>query len=188
MGFEFKEIPTSRLVLRSLRLEDADTFLRYRSKTGVAGVQTGRSRVIREILRFIARQKKAALGTPNTWMQLAVSLKGKAGMIGDCGIHFLPPDARQVEIGFTIESAYRGRGFGTEAVRALLDYSFRGLHAHRVCASVDPSNAPSIALLERVGLRKEAHFRKSLLMDGKWVDDMVFAMLDEEWERDGLSI
>jgi RimJ/RimL family protein N-acetyltransferase len=182
MGFDFKEIPTARLVLRSLCPSDADTFLRYRSKPEVAEFQSWKPKVKREILRFIAQQKRVEPGTPNAWMQLAVCLKETGEMIGDCGVHFLPPDARQVEIGFTIEPGRQGRGYGTEAVRALLDYAFRELHAHRICASVDPANAPSIALLTRVGMRKEAHFRKSLMIDGKWVDDIVFAVLEEEWE------
>ena len=46
---------------------------------------------------------------------------------------------------------------------------------------MDPRNEPSVALLERVGMRKEAHFRKSLWFKGEWVDDMVLAILKSEW-------
>jgi RimJ/RimL family protein N-acetyltransferase len=49
-------------------------------------------------------------------------------------------------------------------------------------ASVDPRNQPSVALLEKVGMRQEAHFRQSLFWRGEWVDDIVFAMLRSEWQ------
>ena len=81
MGFLFTEIATSRLVLRSLRIEDADAFLAYRSKPEVAEYQAWKPRVKREILRFITRQKRIEPGTPNTWMQLAVCRKKTAEMI-----------------------------------------------------------------------------------------------------------
>jgi RimJ/RimL family protein N-acetyltransferase len=47
---------------------------------------------------------------------------------------------------------------------------------------VDPRNAACIAVLERVGMRQEAHFRESLWLKGEWVDDMVFGILASEWE------
>jgi RimJ/RimL family protein N-acetyltransferase len=47
---------------------------------------------------------------------------------------------------------------------------------------VDPRNEPSVALLKRVGMRQEAHFRESLWFKGEWVDDMVFGILGSEWK------
>jgi RimJ/RimL family protein N-acetyltransferase len=181
MGFAFKEIATERLVLRSLRPTDAEVFFQYRSKPEISGLRNWKPRIRREILKLISRQKKVEAGTPNAWIRLAVCLKGTGTMIGDCGIRFLPPDARQAEAGFTIEPRHRGKGYATETVRALLGYAFGELHAHRVCVSVDPANEACVALMKRVGLRLEAHFRRSLLIDGTWADDLIFAMLEEEW-------
>ena len=55
---------------------------------------------------------------------------------------------------------------------------------HRVFASVDPRNESSVKLLRRVGMREEAHFRKSLWFKGAWVDDMIFGILKSEWRRE----
>jgi len=63
----------------------------------------------------------------------------------------------------------------------VLNYLFKVLLKHRVTASVDPENTKSIILLERIGFQKEAHFRKSYYIDGKWLDDCVYAILEEEW-------
>ncbi len=91
-------------------------------------------------------------------------------------------DPRQVEIGFTLAPAYWGQGLATEAVSGILSYLFGPAQKHRVFASVDPRNAPSIALLERVGMRREAHFRESLWFKGEWVDDVIFGVLKSEWK------
>lgn len=49
--------------------------------------------------------------------------------------------------------------------------------------SVDPENTNSIQLLEKIGFRKEAHFVESLFINGKWVDDLIYAMIDKDWEK-----
>ena len=58
---------------------------------------------------------------------------------------------------------------------------FETLGKHRAFASVDPRNAPSIALFERAGFRKEAHHVESLWLMGEWVDDVILALLAREW-------
>lgn len=63
----------------------------------------------------------------------------------------------------------------------MIGYLLGPVQKHRVFASVDPRNTRSLALLERVGMRQEAHFRESLWFKGEWVDDVVFAILAAEW-------
>ena len=86
-----------------------------------------------------------------------------------------------MEIGITLARGFQGRGFATEALRAVLGYLFSTLGKHRVFGSVDPRNAPSLALLERVGMRREAHFVESLWFKGGWADDVIYAMLRREY-------
>ena len=68
-----------------------------------------------------------------------------------------------------------------ETLRGVLDFLFSTVKLHRVSASVDPRNERSIALLERIGMRREAHFRQSLWFKGEWVDDIVYGILASEW-------
>jgi RimJ/RimL family protein N-acetyltransferase len=97
-------------------------------------------------------------------------------------VHFLQ-DGHQVEIGFALAPSSQGRGFAAEAVVAVLDLLFGQLGKHRVFASADPRNRSSLRLLQRVGMRQEAHFRESVLFKGTWADDTVFAVLRSECER-----
>ena len=112
---------------------------------------------------------------------MAIREKESGTLVGDIGLHFLSDPPRQMEIGYTLSPEHRGKGYGTEAVRAAIDFCFRTLDKHRVHASVDPRNTASMALLERLGLRKEGHFRQSLWWKGQWVDNVIYAILASEW-------
>ena len=85
-----------------------------------------------------------------------------------------------MELGITLAPSAQGQGYATETVQALLRYLFADLEKHRVTASVDPRNTASVALFERVGMRREAHHIKSYRLRGEWVDDVILAMLREE--------
>lgn len=98
-----------------------------------------------------------------------------------CGIHVLETESRQAEIGITLAPAYQGHGYATEVMKAIFDYLLARLGKHRVFASVDPCNQPSMALMQRLGMRKEAHLVESLWFKDRWADDVIFAMLQREW-------
>jgi RimJ/RimL family protein N-acetyltransferase len=104
-------------------------------------------------------------------------------LVGDIGLHFLPDDDRQVELGVTVSPRHQRGGLATEATSAVIEFLFRDLQKHRVMASVDPANEAVRRLLDRLGFRQEAHFRQSLRVGDTWVDDMIYAVLRSEWTR-----
>ena len=175
------DIETKRLMMRALTLTDAPAMYSYRSAPEVMRHQAWHPANEKEIQAFIRKNRRLKFNTANTWVQLGIYLKPTNELIGDIGIHFLPLDNWQVEIGFTISLKYQGKGFATEAVKQLLNYLFNNLRKHRVIASVDPENAASIRLLERVGMRKEGHFIKSIWNGKGWADDITYAILEEDW-------
>jgi RimJ/RimL family protein N-acetyltransferase len=134
-----------------------------------------------EVRTFIAGLTEIGIETPGRWYQLGLFLRSSGELAGDCGIRVQPDDPRQVEIGITLATAFQGRGLATEAIKAVLGYLFDVFGKHRVYASVDPRNAPSLALLKRVGMRREAHFVESQWFKGAWADDVIFAMLKREY-------
>jgi len=95
---------------------------------------------------------------------------------------------KQAELGYTLHKDFRGMGYATEAISAIIDYLIFDLKKHRITASIDPSNTNSVRLIERLGFRKEAHFKQSLLFHGKWVDDVIYAILAEEWKQKNAQI
>ena len=87
------------------------------------------------------------------WRARVVTLVGDRRMIGHAGFHGPPNDAGMVEIGYTIFPEYRGKGYATEAAQRLLDFA-RELGATTFRASVSPGNAPSIAIIRKLGLEQ----------------------------------
>lgn len=88
----------------------------------------------------------------------------------------------QAELGWVIDPAYGGQGYATEAVRELIRYCFEDLGVRRVIAECFLDNRASWRLMERVGMRREAHtVRDALHRTRGWCDSLSYALLAEEW-------
>jgi RimJ/RimL family protein N-acetyltransferase len=68
-------------------------------------------------------------------------------------------------------------------VRCLLEYLFGELHLHRVIATCDVENIASFRLLERIGMRREAHLVENIWFKGAWGSEYSYALLYREWSR-----
>jgi RimJ/RimL family protein N-acetyltransferase len=174
------EIVTDRLRIGELTLADAPAFFNYRSLEEVTRFQSWLPDSIDDARAFIARHTSRPFDQIDSWYQLAIRSAATNELVGDLGVHFLP-DGHQVEIGVTIAPAHQRQRYAASALTALFDHLFAVMNKHRVVASVDPRNDASMALMRRVGMRPEAHFRQSLLWKGEWVDDVVFGLLRSEW-------
>jgi RimJ/RimL family protein N-acetyltransferase len=169
-------------VLKPLDIQDAESMYRYRSHLAVSRYQSWRPKSKAEVEHFIEKIHQVDFDAVDTWYQLGIYVQTGEQLVGDLGIHFLPPDNVQTEIGFTVSPTFQRRGYAAEAVEALVTYLFQTLQKHRIVASVDPRNTASVAFLEKLAFRKEAHFRESLFLGGEWVDDLIYAVLCKEWK------
>ncbi|MBD2294091.1 GNAT family N-acetyltransferase [Anabaena sphaerica FACHB-251] len=177
-------LETPRLLLRTFKYGDINAFIAYRNDPEVAKYQSWDipypETAAREFIEYLQQTKPGTLGE---WYQLGIALKTTDEIIGDCAFCILAEDGQQAEIGFTLSRQHQGKGYATEAVTCLLAYLFTEYKLHRVRANCDSENIASIQLLERLGMRREGHFVKSLWFKGEWVDELWFAILREEWER-----
>ena len=188
MNLEEISFSTKRLILRGIRLSDAEAMFKYRSDPQIYKFQNWEPQTIKDAEDYIKTNISKIPNVPNTWYQLGLFIKGSDELIGDIGIHFFEFDNLQVEIGYTLSLEYQGKGYATEAVANVVNYLFTTLNKHRIIASIDQKNIKSMALLERVCMRKEAHFKKSIWFKEEWVDDIIYAILKEEWDiRGGLK-
>jgi len=179
----FTQLAGPRVALRRFRRDDVATFVAYRSSEQVARFQSWDAPYPREEgERFIREIAKEHPDTPGEWFQFAVVLRATGQLIGDCAALPLADDPRQCEIGFTIAPGHQGQGYATEAVSLLLTYLFTGRGKHRITAYCDSRNAASIALLERLAMRREGHLRETTGAKGEWTDDLVYALLRDEWQ------
>lgn len=177
----FQELVSERVRIRRFADADAAAFRAYRNDPEVARYQSWISYAEDEAAEFVAIMKTTPVGVVGLGVQLAIERHEDALLIGDCYLSIDRHERRQAEIGFTIARAWQGQGYGTEAITLLLDYVFDVLKLHRITATADTRNAASAALMERLGMRREAHFRKHLWFKGEWADDYVYAILQEEW-------
>ena len=167
--------------MASMTLGDAPALFSYRSDPSVTLFQGFAPESVADAEAFIEGSLGADFAQVDRWSQVGLFLKETGELVGDMGARRFGYEGAQAEIGFTIAPSHQRRGLATEAVRALLAHLFDDLSVHRVMGSVDPDNAGSRALLEKVGMRQEAHFVKAYWFRDRWVDDVVYAMLREEW-------
>ena len=179
----FTTISTERLALRELAASDAQRIFEYRFHPEISRFQPWGTRGKDEIESHIRRQSTIEPGTPAAWYQVGIALRSSGELVGDCGFQVLEAEPRQAELGIALAPEYQAQGYATEGLRAFLGYLLVTLGKHRVFGSVDPRNLRSVRLMERVGMRKEAHLVQRLLFKGEWVDDVLFALLASEWRR-----
>lgn len=170
-------IKTKRLTLREIMSGDETAVFNYRSDKISNKYQGWIPESIEEVKQFIA-QNPAEFNRAQTWFQLVICFDQK--VIGDIGVHFIDPDNKLCEIGFTLHKDYQGNGFAYEALCALITMLFEKYNKHKVTASTDPNNYNSIKLLNRLQFKKEAHIRESIWFKGKWVDDVIFGALKSD--------
>lgn len=173
-------LTTTRLILKPFSPSDAEAVLAYRSDPEVTKYQNFCPTNIEETKAFILR-KSGTFNVEDSWFQLGIYREGQ--VIGDIGIHFIGPINSQCEIGYTLARNEQGKGYAQEAVTAVIDYLFGTLKKHRISASLDPRNAASEKLLQRMGFRREGCFLKSYYNNGVWEDDLVYGVLEEEWRK-----
>lgn len=177
----FTAITTERLIIRRLEAADLPALLAYRSDPELARYQSWEALTPEQGRDLIAEMALEEPGRPGGGFQFAVALRAGGGLIGDVFFKLLDHDERQGELGYTLARAHHGRGYATEAVRAVLGYAFETVGLHRVIAQVDCANAPSVALLERLGMRREGHFLQHYWQKGAWRDEYLYAMLQADW-------
>jgi RimJ/RimL family protein N-acetyltransferase len=172
---------TARLRARSFCSEDVDAFTAYRADPDVARYQSWSDFTREQGEAFVASMEVRRPGVPGEWFQFALEDRSSRDLVGDLAFKVDADEPREAEVGFTLAPAHQGKGYATEALTGLLDHAFDTYGLHRVVAVTDALNAPSAAVLERVGMRREAHFVENVFFKGSWGSEYLFAILDREW-------
>jgi RimJ/RimL family protein N-acetyltransferase len=117
------------------------------------------------------------------WMNLMMELEAERKVIGCVGIGVTNKEQRQASIGWMLSCRCQGQGLATEAAHALIDFGFHSMGLHRIFARTGRANTRSWRLMERLGMRREAHFHQSHKVRDEWDDEFVYAILADEWAR-----
>lgn len=175
-------IETPHLTLRLLAPDDIPALLTYRLLPEVTRYLSKRPVTAASILEEIEYNRAVPIGTPGYRVRTVIVPKATGMVVGDCIIKITEEEPHQGELTYALHPAHQGHGYATEAMQAFVGYAFATLRLHRLTATIFADHTPSIKVAERLGMRREAHFRQAVLRDGQWVDDTVYALLRNEWE------
>lgn len=171
---------TPRLVVRRFRPEDLLDAFAILSDPEISKYEQWDVFDLEDVRKDLQAQAAVEPGTPIVWNEFAVTLKDGGTCIGNISFKRSEPEEAQAEIGFHFASAWHGKGYGKEAVIGLIDWLW-GLKLHRIWAVADTRNVSSWKMMEKLGMRREAHFRENCLVKGEWADEYLYAMLEPEW-------
>ncbi len=178
---------TARLVLRPFTRDDLSALHGLYGREDVIRYLYWQAQTLDEARAMIERiLPMTAIGPDADQLRLAVCLPGAEPgapdqVIGDFSLWRTSREHGQAEIGFVLHPDHHGHGYGLEGMTALLRLAFTDGGLHRVVGRCDARNAPSARLMERLGMRREAHFVENEFVKGEWTDELVYAILDREW-------
>ena len=177
-------VTTERLILRLFTADDIDDMHAYQGLESVARYLYRPPRT-RERCAEVIEQ----ISAPNRWAEdgdelvLAVCRADEPGVIGEVVVKLSSAYAHQAEIGWVFHPAHEGRGYATEAARAVAAAAFDDLGAHRIFARLDVENTGSVKLCERLGMRREAHLVENDLDGERWGSEYIYAALAHDLKR-----
>jgi RimJ/RimL family protein N-acetyltransferase len=172
-----RRLETERLLIRPFEPGDLDALHAMRSHEpslrwlyeDQPTLEEGRARLERRVRNVRFALTGDALG-------LAAVLHDGT-LAGDLSLFLRSAEHRQGELGFIFHPDHQGRGYATEAARALLDLAFDTFALHRVVGRLEARNTASLRVLEKLGMRREAHLVENELVKGEWQSEVVYAAL-----------
>jgi len=179
---EFTKFPimeSERLLFRKFEKNDAEALFKIRSNdlvmkymdTLIHKSKGDSSALISSILTDF----KNRIGI--NW---AIVDKSNHQLVGSFSFWRLIKTHCRAEIGYSMHPDYWGQGIMNETFKTLIEFGFNNLQLHSLEANVNPQNDQSIKLLERVGFKKEAHFRENFLHNGHFIDSLIYCLLETD--------
>lgn len=181
----FRDIPTletGRIILRPMRMDDADDIFAYASDPEVA------KHVVWDTHASIEDSKSflgSVLEQYNNGMVSSWGIEERASgkLIGTCGFVYWNITHARAEIGYALGRAYWGRGYMTEAAGQITAFGFESMKLNRLEARCEVANVGSAKVMQKIGMSYEGILRQQIFVKGHYQDLMMYSILRSEWER-----
>ena len=174
-------LETERLTLRPFEERDFDAFAAIHAAAETARWLYNEARTRDEARAHFRRKQQSSLVREDDWLSCAIVERASGTLVGDLSFHWVSVEHRTGEIGFIVAPGHKGKGYAAEAARALLAWAFEHAGFHRVIGRLEPRNAASARVLEKLGMRHEALFVENEWVKGEWQSESVYAILEREW-------
>jgi len=175
-------IETPRLLLRPHRRDDLEHLLRYSVRPEYYRYLPVPPLTPEGVAALLERRIAAAARSDEmkSWV-FAIEPQQVGYTVGATRISVVNQEHQVADIGFALDSDFYGRGYATEAARAVVSFGFSRLGLLRIWATTDVENEASCRVLERLGMKREARLRHDKLMRGEWRDSFLYAILQPEF-------
>ena len=175
------ELCTPRLTLRPLDERDTDAHYAIFSDPAVARYWSSEPWTdMAQAVQAIARIRAA--DEDGSELRFGIELRETGELVGNCALHHFVESSRRCELGYALGSAHWGKGYASEALRALLAHGFEVLDLNRIEADIDPDNIASGRVLEKLGFRKEGFMPERWIVHGKTADTVNYGLLRRYWD------
>lgn len=174
-------IGTSRLTLREFVKTDFDAILEYSSDPRVTRYLFFGPRTADDTTEYLDGLLASQTERPRMRFELAVVETTSGRLIGACDLSWI--ERNVVDLGYMLGVPDWGKGYASEIAAALLDAAFFDLKADRVISTVDVNNQASIRVLEKIGMRWEAVYRRFRRAKNRWWDCHMYCLPREVWEN-----
>ena len=178
-------VRTARLNLREFVESDFDAIHAYSSDPRVTRYLFFGPRDPDGTAEYLEGLLASQHERPRTRFELGVEEISSGRLIGACDLSLI--ERNVVDLGYMLGLEDWGKGFATEIALALIDAAFFDLRADRVISTVDVNNSASIRVLEKIGMRWEAVFRKHRRAKNRWWDCHLFVLPREVWQASRAS-
>jgi len=176
---------TERLVLRAYTAADFDPLYAMRSNAEVARYLYWEPQTEAEVRETLARKMAStSLQGEGDVLALAAEERTSGALVADVILAWASSEHATGEVGYITHPAHGGQGYATEATRPLLGVAFDGLGLHRVIGRLEARNTASARVLEKLGMRREAHLVENEWVKGEWQSELAYAILDREWRSE----
>ncbi|HEY1428037.1 MAG TPA: GNAT family protein [Candidatus Tumulicola sp.] len=168
--------------MREFRAEDEPDIHEYGSDPIVSRYCEWGPNTPQDTHAMVALRCDAQRKWPRDEVDLATELVDVGKVIGSITLAVVSRAHQTGMIGYAFSNLCWNRGYATEAAAALVRTGFEVLGLHRIWATCDTRNVASWRVMEKIGMRREAFFRRDVLQKGEWRDSYLYAALREEHE------
>jgi RimJ/RimL family protein N-acetyltransferase len=184
LGKSVSRVETDRLLLRPFTRTDFASLHAYQSRPDVTRYLLWDPRTEDQVREALTTKIGAtSIVSEGDFLALAAESKETGALVGDFTLELFSREHASGELGYIIHPDHQGRGYATEGGRAVLSIAFDALGMHRVIGRLEPRNIASARVLEKLGMRREAHFVENEYLKGEWQSEAVYAILDREWRE-----
>jgi len=172
----FKKLIGKRVYLSPINTEDLETYTRW-----LNDYEVSRNLDLFSQMISLTNERKTLEQMTSEGQHFAIILAESDTLLGNISLNEVNPIRRTATLGLFIgEADSRGKGYGAEAIRLIVDYGFKTLNLHNIMLNVNSDNKQGIACYKKVGFREFGRRREAVFVDGKYVDNLYMEILSGE--------